>query len=61
MALPKPVGNGTVGAHRLPAVQEEILPQNINQDNLSFFHSVDAIILLFFIPNTIQGKVYRLL
>lgn len=38
VALPKPVGNCTVGAHRLPAVQEEILPQNINQhDHLSVF------------------------
>lgn len=48
VALPKPVGNVTVGAHRLPAVQEEILPQNINLDDLlSLFHSVDAIILFF--------------
>lgn len=31
MAPPEPVGNRTVGAHRLPPVQEEILPQDINQ------------------------------
>lgn len=49
MALPKRVGNSTVGAHRLPAVQEEILPQNINQQHhhrhLSIcFYSVYAVV-----------------
>lgn len=45
MALSKPVGDCTVAAHRLPALQEEIFPQNISR----IIHptSVDCIILYF--------------
>lgn len=45
VALSKPVGDCTVAAHRLPALQEEILPQNISR----IIHptSLDCIILYF--------------
>lgn len=44
VALPEPVGNRTVGAHRLPPVQEEILPQDINQQFI-----LDTLFYLWFI------------
>lgn len=38
VAFPEPVGNGSVAADRLPAVQKEILPQDLNQQiDLSFY------------------------
>lgn len=53
-ALPKPVGNCSVGAHCLLSLQEEILPQNMSNHRLTPF-SADAIIP-FFPP--IESKHY---
>lgn len=53
MASPEPVGNGTVGAHRLPPVQEEILPQNMNQQFI--MHTV--LFVVHFYSANVHGEV----
>lgn len=39
VALPKPVGDDAVGGRFLPAVQEKVLPQNMNDNRLGFLRS----------------------